>query len=137
VVADLDRRRAVLDRQPRIVGVEDALHDHRQPEPAHPFQVVPGKARHERNRCRGIVRHARGPGDVRQADALRDPELHADVALPAAEPLQVGGQHQRLVAEGDGPLDHRAARPLIGQEVDLVPAGAAGGGDIGHVCGGR
>ena len=52
-------------------------------------------------------------GDRRRAEARRDGEAVADIALAVAEELVVDGQHERVVAGGRGALGQLAGEAAV------------------------
>ena len=66
-----------------------------------------------------LVAAASVPAD---AEARRDGEAVADVALAIAEQLVVDGQHQRVISGGLGALGHFAGEAAVRVDEDLHPA---------------
>ena len=125
VIRDDDPVDTVLERQPRIVAAEHALHEDRQiGAGAQPVQVGPGerevRERGQRHQRRGLDvvlrRHVQPRAEERVAEELREPFAAEEgqvavpeVALAPAERQRVERDDDRAVPGCGGAVDEAAA----------------------------
>ena len=138
VVGDDDPGGAVLERQLRVLGGEQALdEDGDAAFGGEVLDVGPGQG--VVHQSEGLLDRQRlgaagGGGEARRAELLRQREAVAAVALAVAAGRRVGGDEDRLEAGLDRLVHQRPgdACVLEGVELEPVPALRRGGGDLGR-----